>query len=134
MDVASPREVVESLIRGISEGTWNELSQLYAEDAVVEHPYAASGPARIEGRAVLHERFTGALARAFELSARNLVIRQTDDPEVVVAEYDYEIRVPENGKVFETANVLVVRVRDGLIVHSRDFHNHHAIAAAVAAA
>jgi uncharacterized protein len=134
MNVASPREVVESLIRGISEGTWEKLSELYAEDAVVEHPYAVSGPSRIEGRAVLHERFTGAIARAFELSAHNLVIRQTDDPEVVVAEYDYEVRVPENGKVFETANLLVVRVRDGLIVHSRDYHNHHAIAAAVEAA
>jgi uncharacterized protein len=132
--VASPREVVESLIRGLSEGTWEELSQLYAEDAVVEHPYAVQGPSRIEGRAVLHERFMGAIARAFELSAHNLVVRQTDDPEVVVAEYDYEIRVPKTGKVFETANVLVVRVRDGLIVHSRDYHNHHAIAALVDAA
>jgi uncharacterized protein len=134
MDVASPRDVVESLIRGISEGTWEELSLLYAEDAVVEHPYAVSGPSRIEGREVLHERFKGAIARVFELNARNLVVRQTDDPEVVVAEYDYEVRVPQTGKVFETANVLVVRVRDGLIVHSRDFHDHHAIAAAVDAA
>jgi ketosteroid isomerase-like protein len=132
--MASPKEVVESLIRGISDGTWDELSKLYAEDAVVEHPYAVPGPSRIEGRAVLHERFSGAIARTFELSAHNLVVRQTDDPEVVVAEYDYEVRVPETGKVFETANVLVVRVRDGLIVHSRDFHNHHVIAAAVSAA
>ncbi|ONI81041.1 hypothetical protein ALI144C_21005 [Actinosynnema sp. ALI-1.44] len=33
----------------------------------------------------------------------------------------------------DAANVLVVRVRDGLTVHSRDFHNHHALAKAVAA-
>lgn len=132
--MASPREVVESLIRGISEGTWDKLSLLYAEDAVVEHPYAVSGPSRIEGRAVLHERFAGAIARPFELSAHNLVIRQTDDPEVVVAEYDYKVRVPQSGEEFETANLLVVRVRDGLIVHSRDYHNHHAFAELIDAA
>ncbi|MBP2320077.1 ketosteroid isomerase-like protein [Kibdelosporangium banguiense] len=132
--MTSPREVVEKLIKGLSGGAWDELAQLYAEDAVVEHPYAESGPSRIEGRAVLHERFMGAYVRPFELSAHNLVIRQTDDPEVVVVEYDYEVRMPKTGKGFRTANILVVRVRDGLIVHSRDFHDHRAFAAAVEAA
>jgi ketosteroid isomerase-like protein len=33
----------------------------------------------------------------------------------------------------QMANVLVVRVRDGLIVRSRDFHDHHALAKALAA-
>nr|CTQ95784.1 hypothetical protein [Kibdelosporangium sp. MJ126-NF4] len=123
----SPREVVERLIAGISTGNWDDLSQLYAEDAVVEHPYAVGGPGLIEGRAVLHSRFAGARERPFTLTAHNLVVRQTEDPEVVVAEYDYHVDLPTAGEKFETANVLVVRVRDGEIVHSRDFHNHHAL-------
>ncbi|ALG07226.1 nuclear transport factor 2 family protein [Kibdelosporangium phytohabitans] len=129
----NPREVVERLIGGISTESWDQLSQLYAEDAVVEHPYAVDGRRRTEGREVLHSRFTGARERLFKVTAHNLVVWQTDDPEVVVAEYDYHVDVPKTGERFETANILVVRVRDGLIVHSRDFHDHHAIAKAVAA-
>jgi ketosteroid isomerase-like protein len=52
---------------------------------------------------------------------------------VVVAEYDYQVEVPESGKSFEMANVLVVRVRDGQIVYSRDFHDHHGLAKMLAA-
>jgi hypothetical protein len=48
---ASPREVIERLIQGISKGRWQELDELYAEDAVVEYPFALpSGPARLAGR------------------------------------------------------------------------------------
>ncbi|CAM3320955.1 nuclear transport factor 2 family protein [Kibdelosporangium persicum] len=129
----SPFEVVQQLIAGISSETWTDLSRLYAEDAVVEHPYAVDGPSRIEGRAALHSRFSGARERPFKVTAHHVVVRQTDDPEVVVAEYDYRVDVHRTGESFEVANVLIVRVRDGLIVHSRDFHDHHALARAVAA-
>lgn len=129
----SPRDVVERLITGISTANWDNLSELYAEDAVVEHPYAVDGPGRIEGRSVLHSRFAGVRERPFRLTVHNLVVRQTEDPEVVVAEYDYHVEKPATGELFETANVLVVRVRDGLIVHSRDFHDHHALARLFAA-
>ena len=37
---ASPRDVIERLIQGISKGRWLELHELYAEDAVVEYPFA----------------------------------------------------------------------------------------------
>ena len=37
----SPRELFEQLIQGVSEQRWDELADLYAEDAVVEHPFAS---------------------------------------------------------------------------------------------
>jgi uncharacterized protein len=40
--------VVESLLQGISDGKWNDLADLYAEDAVVEMPVAPSSPTRLE--------------------------------------------------------------------------------------
>jgi ketosteroid isomerase-like protein len=75
----------------------------------------------------LHAHFTRAPSRPFELSVRNLVVRTTDDPEVVVAQYDYLITT--STKTVEIANILVVRVRDGLILHSKDYHNHAAVRA-----
>jgi ketosteroid isomerase-like protein len=130
-ETASPRTVVENLLKGITNRSRTELSALYAEDVVVEHPFNVPEPTRINGRAELHERFTQASDRPFEMSVHNVVIRETDDPEVVVVEYDYLITITTTGQTLETANILVVRVRDGLIVHSVDYHNHHRLHAAL---
>jgi ketosteroid isomerase-like protein len=59
-------------------------------------------------------------------------VHETTDPEVVVAEFGYRFRPREGVEAFPVANVQVVRVRDGLIVSSRDYHDHAAIAAALA--
>jgi hypothetical protein len=42
--------VFERLLSGISDGAWPELADLYAEQAVVEQPFAPGGPTRLEGR------------------------------------------------------------------------------------
>jgi ketosteroid isomerase-like protein len=126
-DVASPRAVVENLLKGIENRDRSELSALYHEDVLIEHPFNVPEPSTIKGKAALHAHFTGAPTRPFDLSVRNLVIRTTDDPEVVVAQYDYLITTP--AKTLEVANILVVRVRDGLILHSKDYHNHAAVRA-----
>ena len=127
----TPHEVFERLIGAISSGSWSEIAELYAEDAVVEIPFAPYPPRRIEGRAALGARFEElGESRAIELQAKNVLVRRTDDPEVIVAEFDYAGRYPATGRTFEVSNILVLRVREGRIVHSRDFHDHLAIAAA----
>jgi uncharacterized protein len=59
------------------------------------------------------------------------VVHATGDPEVVIAEFDYDGQVTTTGRSFRVANVQVLRVRNGQIVASRDYHNHLAIAAAL---
>jgi ketosteroid isomerase-like protein len=59
------------------------------------------------------------------------VVHDTGDPEVIIAEFDYHGQVTPMGPLFEVANVQVLRVRDGRIVASRDYHDHLAIAAAL---
>ena len=67
---ASPRDVIECLIQGISKGGWLELHELYAEDAVVEYPFALpSGPARLAGRPAIR-RYFAAVARPDDDAAR----------------------------------------------------------------
>ncbi|MFF1903038.1 nuclear transport factor 2 family protein [Kitasatospora sp. NPDC058218] len=127
-ETLSPREVFQRLLQGITAGRYSELAELYAEDAAVETVFEPVGPRRIEGRAALKERFAAVAAHSpVELTATNVVVRQTDDPEVIVAEWDYQVHHRVSGRNFETANIQVLRVRDGLIVSSRDFHDHLAL-------
>ncbi|MBT2449744.1 nuclear transport factor 2 family protein [Streptomyces sp. ISL-43] len=124
----SPREVFQKLIDGISAGRFTELAELYAEDAVVETVFEPVGPRRVEGRAALRDRFAHVSASSpVELTPANVVVRETDDAEVVVAEFDYRVHHRLTGRTFEAANIQVLRVRDGLIVSSRDYHDHLAL-------
>lgn len=127
--MSTPRDVFTALSDGISEGRFGDLSALYAEDTVVEHPQAVPRPTRIRGRAAVHERFTGALATTLRLERKNVVVHETTDPEVIVAEYDYDAESVETGRTTTAANIQVLRVRDGLIVHSRDYHDYLRLAA-----
>jgi ketosteroid isomerase-like protein len=130
-DPTSPRSVLESLLQGISDGRWDDLADLYAQDAVVEMPFAPSPPTRLEGREAVRAHFAAAAGGPLRLQADNVVVHDTGDPEVVIAEFDYHGQVTTTGPSFEVANVQVLRVRDGRIVASRDYHDHLAIAAAL---
>ncbi|WP_322871569.1 nuclear transport factor 2 family protein [Streptomyces goshikiensis] len=124
----SPREVFHTLLERISAERFSELAELYAPDAVVETVFEPVGPRLFEGRAVLEARFAEVSAgRPVQLTPANVLVRETDDPEVVVAEWDYRVHHRATGRSFETANVQILRVRDGLIVESRDFHDHLAL-------
>jgi ketosteroid isomerase-like protein len=127
----TPREVFERLLRGITEGSLDTLGDLYAEDAAVELPFARPAPLRLEGREQLRARFEGAGEIPLEFEARNVVVHETTDPEVIVAEFDYVGRAKTTGRPFQAANIQVLRVRDGKIVASRDFHDHQAFAEAL---
>ncbi|MGW4490217.1 nuclear transport factor 2 family protein [Amycolatopsis sp. NPDC004368] len=127
--MTTPRDVFVRLAEGITEGRFGELSPLYAEDTVVEHPTAVPRPGRLAGRAAVHERFMGGLAGTLRLTQTDLVVHETTDPEVIVAEYRYTVESTRTGKSVETDNIQVLRVRDGLIVHSRDYHDYLLMAA-----
>lgn len=124
----TPTEVFREQLRGITEGRYADVLDLYAEDVVVEQPFMLPKPLRIVGKDALRAHFAGAPAD-LKLRASNVVVRQTDDPEVVVAEWDYTL----DGRG-SLANVIIMRVRDGLIVASRDYHNHAAVGSLASAA
>ncbi|WP_037606120.1 nuclear transport factor 2 family protein [Streptacidiphilus rugosus] len=133
-ETPTPREVFTKLLEGIAAGRYTELAALYAEDALAETVFEPIGPRRTEGRAALQERFAQVAAHSpVDLTPVNVVIRETDDPEVIVAEWDYLVHHRPTGQTFETANVQILRVRDGRIVHSRDYHDHLALITAAGA-
>lgn len=125
---ASAREVLEHLLQGISDQRWPELHELYAEDAVVEYPFALPAPARLDGRGAIQRYFAAVARMPLELRARDIVMHDAADPAVVIVEYDYDGLVTTTGRAFQVSNIQVSTVRRGQIIKSRDYHNHLVLA------
>jgi ketosteroid isomerase-like protein len=126
----TPTEVVELLIERVPARSWDELPQLYAADAVVQLPMQLPEGTTIRGRDALIQHFRRAAELPLEMVAENVVIHETVDPEVVIAEFGYRARNTATNAHFTVANIFVVRVRDGVIVESRDYSDHVQFAAA----
>lgn len=122
-DAPSPREVFLRLIDGVSTRRGAEVADLYAEDAVVTHPFALPHPTRHVGREALRAHFEAGARVDRDMRPRNVIVHETADPEVIVAEFEYHGTVPP-GRTFTFPCIFVLRVRDGLIVESRDYANH----------
>ena len=94
----------------------------------MEYPFALPAPVRLEGREAVRRYFAAVAKMPLGLQARNLVMHQTSDPQVIVAEWDYDGLVTTTNRSFQVSNIQVSRVRDGQIVTSRDYHNHLVLA------
>jgi ketosteroid isomerase-like protein len=118
------REVVEHLLKLTAQGPCEEMADLFAEDAVFEMPYLPPGmPAQEPGREAFRAHLRqGALMQRFD-SLERVRVHETADPEVVIVEYLVHGTVTATGKRFASDLVMVARVRDGLIVHSRTYAN-----------
>lgn len=123
----SPRSVFERLIHGVTHREFAELPELYAEDAVVEHPFApVDSPERLlRGRDELREHFSR--APEVDMRAEDVLVHETADPEVIVAEFTYRGRVVATREPIEIGYVFVMRVRDGRIISSRDYAHSSAL-------
>jgi ketosteroid isomerase-like protein len=121
----SPSEVFLALVNGVAEGRWEELPSLYAEQTYVVHPFDPLRPAALRTRAELRDHFTPAgTGPRLPRRVANIAIHQTTDPEVIVAEFEYQGTVPETGEPIAVPGIFVLRVRDGEIVSSRDYFDH----------
>lgn len=121
----SPRQVFER-IQHISLHRDAPVADLYAPDGVHEWPFALPGvPRRLTGQEEIRAFFSRAAgASRFEFHEfRNVVVHETADPEVIIAEYDIHGQVTTTGRSFVFSYILVLRVRDGRIVSLRDYLN-----------
>jgi ketosteroid isomerase-like protein len=119
-----PAAVFKHFLDASVNNDWDAVADTYAEDAVVEIPFAPPGvPTTTKGREVLRARFKGA-GKIFTFSSADpVVVRETDDREVIVAEYTLHGTAIPTGKTFSFTYIMVVTVRHGEIVHSRDYSN-----------
>ncbi len=112
----SPRQVLDHYLATVAAGRWDELADLYATDAVVEHPF---GRSVLRGRDELSRHFAQLRDWGLRLKASEMVVHDTSDPEVIVAEFAYVGSGHE--MTVHRRNVFVMSVREGLISASRDY-------------
>lgn len=123
--VPSPREVFLALVNGVAEGRWKDLPDLYAEQTHVVHPFDPLRAAALRTRDELREHFRPTeTGPRLDRRATNITIHETTDPEVIVAEFEYQGTVAETGEPFSLPGIFVLRVRDGEIISSRDYFDH----------
>ena len=131
---AGPREIFERFRELVLANDLSALGQLSADEVIIEAPFAPPGrPHRFEGR----EQF---LAYARPLQAafpgrfeefRNVVIHDTADPQVIIAEYELSGTVTTTGQRACASFIAVLQVRDGKITRWREYQDTLRIAAAV---
>ncbi|MEV4822128.1 nuclear transport factor 2 family protein [Micromonospora sp. NPDC049274] len=130
--MSSPRETFLRLVNGVCDGPYEDLADLYAEETHVTHPFHPLNPPPLRSRSELHAHFSASppVDRTLNRKPVGVTIHETADPEVIVAEFAYQGRVAETGEAFTVPCVFVMRIRDGLIIESRDYIDHVASARA----
>jgi uncharacterized protein len=128
----TPTEVFHALVNGVCAESPDPdaLAGLYAERTRVEHPFHPERPRPLCSRDELREHFSGGQRPVLRRKPVDIRVHQTADPEVVVAEFAYEGVNLDTGRPFRIPGIFVLRVRDGLIVESRDYFDHQASARA----
>lgn len=129
--VRSPREVAEQVRRMVA-GEGVVFADLFAEDGVLRFPFAPPGmPREIRGREAIRASRPSEAARRslFAMDGVDLVVRETDDPEVVVTEIEHHGHSHALDGPYRFRALGVVRVRDGEIVSYDDYMDPIAMAA-----
>jgi ketosteroid isomerase-like protein len=125
----SPREVAGQ-VRKMVAGEGVIFADLFAADGVLAYPFASPDhPRELRGRDAIRSYFAAAGSRQlFVMAGVEAVIRETDDPEVVVTEITHHGRSLVTGEPYQFTALGVIRVRDGLIVRYDDYMDPIALA------
>lgn len=128
----SPEETFRAMLDGAcrlqngDRSQVDKLAEFYAEEADVRHPMVPLGDTPLLGREALRQHFgtAGSAGRA-GVRVEDVRVHQTADPEVVIGEFTYR-----GDAGWATRGFIVLRVRDRLIVESRDCIDHLGLARA----
>jgi ketosteroid isomerase-like protein len=130
---ADAREVLERLRQAAIRQSADDMSRVYAADAVHEFPFTRPGmPSRLEGRDEI-VNWIAAGWEAYPLKYeryRTLAIYDTNDPETIIVEQEAIGTSASTGE-FALPNIVVLTVRNGRIARLRDYVNIPAAAAAM---
>ncbi|TQS39719.1 nuclear transport factor 2 family protein [Cryptosporangium phraense] len=127
----STPDLFRRLLHGLETAQWDHLADLYTDDARVTMPFALPTPVVLNGREAVAEHFARSTSMPIRFRADNVRIYPTPDPDVVLAEFDYVVRVTTTGQEFRVANIQYLRARDGRIAETHDYHDHTRLAAAL---
>ena len=124
MPSTTPADVLARRGQLILNGDADGFAALFTPDAVIESSFAGppGTPVRLEGREAIREYSRRVMASPLRLEDFEVTeLYQTQDPEVVITEMRAQGTVTTTGRSFTTTSVQIIRIREGRIVHSRDF-------------
>jgi uncharacterized protein (TIGR02246 family) len=135
MPSVTPANILARRRHVILTGDADGFADLFAPDAVIEVAFAGPPglPARLQGREAIRENARQVLASPVRLEDFEVVeLYQTQDPEVVIAEMRTAGTVTTTGRSFAATSIQILRIRDGQIVHFRDFPDPRGLEQAMA--
>jgi len=131
----SPREAFARFQEEVLSNAPDLTPGLYTDNVIVEIPFARLGiPDRVEGLKAfkaMARAGRAALPVRFE-EFRNVTIHNTDDPAVVIAEYELAGTVTTTKRLASARFIVILTVDEqGRIAHWREYSDHQAIAEAL---
>jgi uncharacterized protein len=100
-------------------------SDLLAEDAVVEFPYATAlnAPSRFEGKPAIYSHMKNAVAQLQNWVFTDIREYQTPIPTVMLAEFHGEAVFVATGQSYQQDYVARLEIKNGKIIHYREYWN-----------
>ncbi|MEU6214683.1 nuclear transport factor 2 family protein [Streptomyces sp. NPDC047023] len=126
----SPSELYRHGLRLLLAGDIPGWVGLWAEDGVMEFPFAPPGrPRRLEGRAAVADYMAPypLIVDLHDFPEEDLRIHRTEDPRTIVVEMRGVGRLVATGGPFDMTYVAVVTVEDGRFTSYRDYWNPLAV-------
>jgi ketosteroid isomerase-like protein len=124
--------VIEQGLAGLVDG--GQFFDTIAEDAVFEFLYTTPGwPRRVDGRGPLMALFAGYRNMIVLSHGDGLVIHRTQDPRVVILEYQVRGKVLSTGGAYDNHFISVITIDKRKVVHWRDYMDSYGAMAALGA-
>jgi len=113
-------EIIQKGLEGLVEG--EHFFDAIADDALFEFRYDFPGwPKTIRGRADLMAQFSGYGNNITLHSSGGLVVHRSQDPRVVIVEYEVHGTIVATGVPYDNRFISVITIENRRIVHWRDY-------------
>ena len=113
-------DIVQQALAGMVDG--DHYFDTIADNAVFVYRYIFPGyPQRIDGRKALMALYAGYGSNILLHGADGLVVHRSQDPRVVILEYEVHGKVVRTGSPYDNRFISVVTIEDRKIVHWRDY-------------
>ncbi len=117
------QEVFRKHLKHLSGGDIRAWVNLWAEDGVLEFPYGPKGyPDKKKGKGDIYDYIKN-FPKHFEVEFTDLNFHLTEDPELVIAEFNSVGKHRETGNPYNQTYISVVETKDGFITRYKDFWN-----------
>ncbi|TWJ45670.1 putative PhzA/B-like protein [Bacillus paralicheniformis] len=117
-------DVVEQFLQSMLEKDMEKWIQLWDQDAVFEHPYAPPGfPKKLEGKSAIYEYIKDFPEKIDIVRFTAPTIHQMANTGYAAVEFECEGTVCETGLPYNQQYISLVNMKEGKIVHYKDYWN-----------